>query len=168
MEMELWTASYHVPFRPSTSKVNYNYNHRTWYQERVGTWTSRLAGADTTGILTQELLPKGKTKKAIVFESLSDVAIKGRRVFNKDEQFAVRVGEKEVYRSAPSLLESRKTRAHRFSVMDTPMIYSADLKVQSSRVTVLRSSMVCLHIRFPSKCIRSSRCGDVRVPKADK
>lgn len=98
----------------------------------------------------------------IVFDSLSDVAIKGRRVFRKDEQFAVLVGEKEVYRSATSLLESRKTRAHRFSVMDTPTIYSIDLKVKSkskstrvksSQVTVLRSSMYSVTVCYSKECM---------------
>lgn len=57
---------------------------------------------------------------------MSDVGIHGP--CEDHEAMAVRVGEREVYRSAKRLLKPQESCTHTFSVIDLPPTYSVDLK----------------------------------------
>lgn len=57
---------------------------------------------------------------------MSDVAMKKLRA--NDGEIAIRTGEREVYRSAASLLGIQESRVHSFAIADLAPMYSVDLK----------------------------------------
>lgn len=82
---------------------------------------------------TEPLLPEisvvqyDNTPHIKLFNSMSEVAIGGCSA--SDGEMAVRIEEREVYRSANSPLGIHESRVHEFTIADQPPIYSVDVKV---------------------------------------
>ena len=62
-----------------------------------------------------------------LFNSMSELAIGGSTV--SDGEMAVRIAEREIYRSASSPLWIHESRVHDFTIADQPPTYSVDVKV---------------------------------------
>lgn len=60
-------------------------------------------------------------------EALSDIDMK--RVSENDGELAIRIGGREVYRSASGLLGNQESRVHSFAIGHLPPIFCVDLKV---------------------------------------
>lgn len=68
-----------------------------------------------------------KNTKLTLFDSVSDIGLKGRRCDHGGE-IAIRTGEREVYSSTGNILNRQETRSHKFSILDVCPTYSVDLK----------------------------------------
>lgn len=68
-----------------------------------------------------------KLERIALFDSMSDVGM--RPMSAKAGKMAVRMGEREVYRSGSSILGRREARIHTFPINDAEPRYSVDLKV---------------------------------------
>ena len=68
-----------------------------------------------------------KTPHIKLFNAMSEVTIGGCSA--SDGEMAVRIGEREVYRSVNSPLGIHESRVHEFTIADQPPTYSVDVKV---------------------------------------
>ncbi|CAM9506461.1 unnamed protein product [Ectocarpus fasciculatus] len=79
------------------------------------------AGVEHTGTKQEQ-----HQSSITVVNTMSDVAMKKLRA--NDGEIAIRTGEREVYRSASSLLGIQESRVHSFAIADLAPMYSVDLK----------------------------------------
>lgn len=70
---------------------------------------------------------RNKTMPLNLVDTMSDIDIKTKS--ENDGELAIRIGEREIYRSASSLLGNQESRVHSFAIVNIPPIFSIDLKV---------------------------------------
>lgn len=81
-------------------------------------------------------VPRHATKPLNLVEAISDVALK--KVCENDGEMAIRIGGREVYRSASRLLGIQESRVHSFTIVNHPPIFSVDLKVREMSISNVR------------------------------
>lgn len=76
---------------------------------------------------------------------MSDINVK--TISENDGELAVRIGGREVYRSANSLLGNQESRVHSFAIVNVPPIFSVDLKVNpAARAVAFRETNYLKHV----------------------
>lgn len=109
-------------------------------------------------------MPRDTSKPLNIVEAISDVALK--KVCDNDGDMAIRIGGREIYRSASRLLGIQESRVHGFAVVNHPPIFSVDLKVsEAARFERTRFGYVAFCF---GKWFRNIQTRNVNVVRRDK